>query len=616
MALVTSLLVLAPTFFMLEVYDRVLNSRNSTTLGMLLLLVLGAYVVMELLDLVRGALLAQAARQVDESLRGRLFDAAFAGSLLRGPRAGGTQAFADLKTLVDFIPSPAVTALLDSPASLVFLAIVFAISPLLGVVALVGAAVQVLIAWRTERSTMPALTAANRAAIEAQVYANGAMRNTLTIQAMGMLPGVRRRWMQAQRKFLQLQADASERNGLNTAGSRLVQTLQGSLLLGASCWLSLRGDFAGSGGLMIVVSTLGGRILAPLAQLVAQWRSVVQVRDAVNRLNELLAASPPVPDTMPLPAPRGRLTVEQVVASPPDSQAIILRGVSLVAQPGEVLVVVGPSGSGKSTLARLLTGVWPAKSGKVRLDGADVYDWNKDELGPHVGYLAQGVDLFDGTLAENIARFGSVDMGQVRAAADMVGLSDTINTWPDGFDTRVGDGGAFLSGGIRQRVGLARALYGQPRLVMLDEPNASLDEAGDAALAQALQRMKLAGATLVVMSHRTSILPVADRLLVMQDGAVALFGPRDEVLGCDAAPGGTGCGWWAWGWGVGLVVGRVPVHQRAMLRPQPAAPRWPWRAAPAALVPAAQQAGVASHERRAATTRSGLSGPLPAGLPA
>lgn len=529
-SLVTSLLILAPTYFMLEVYDRVLNSRNGTTLAMLLLLVLGAYAVMELLELVRAAVMSQAGLQVDAALRTRLFDVAFAANLRRGGRQGSTQLFTDLKTLREFLSSPAAMAMMDAPASLVFLLIVFVISPWLGLMALAGALVQVVIAVRTEQRTMPSLTAANRAAIEAQGYASGALRNTPVIEAMGMMGSIQRRWMGMQRRFLRLQADASDHNGLNNAAGRFVQTLQGSLILGAACWLSLKGGLLGGGGMMIVASTLGGRVLVPLAQLVTQWRVVVNARDAYGRLDTALGTAHAPQPGMPLAPPLGRLSVEAVMAAAPGTTAPILRGVSFTLQPGEVLVVVGPSAAGKTTLARLLTGVWPASAGKVRLDGVDVYAWNKDELGPHVGYLPQGVELFDGTLAENIARFGTVDADKVRAAAALVGLGPMIDALPQGYDTRIGEAGAFLSGGQRQRVGLARALYGMPRLLVLDEPNSSLDEAGDQALADTLRQLKVAGSTTILMSHRTSVLPLADKMLVLRDGQVALFGTRDEVL--------------------------------------------------------------------------------------
>jgi ATP-binding cassette subfamily C exporter for protease/lipase len=267
-----------------------------------------------------------------------------------------------------------------------------------------------------------------------------------------------------------------------------------------------------------------------LVQIVAQWQTVVNVRDAFSRLDNLLASVPLRPAGMPLPAPQGSLLVDNLLASAPGTQVPILKGVNFALQPGDVLAVVGPSASGKTTLARLLVGLWPAVNGKVRLDGADVYTWNKAELGPHMGYLPQGVELFDGSISENIARFGEVDPAKVQAAAQAVGLHEFILALPQGYDSQVGREGAMLSGGQRQRVALARAIYGKPAFVVLDEPNSSLDEQGDAALAGAISRLAAQGTTFVVMTHRTSVLSVANKMLVLRDGQTQLFGPRDEVL--------------------------------------------------------------------------------------
>jgi len=345
-----------------------------------------------------------------------------------------------------------------------------------------------------------------------------------------MLANIHRRWMDRQREFLGLQAEASDRAGAFQAASKLVQTTMASLLLGLGAWLILADALPGGPGMMIVGSVLGGRMLAPLVQVVSQWRTVVNLRDAWARLDQLLDKLPARPPAMPLPPPKGRLAVENLVAAAPGSQAPILKGLAFAVQPGEVLAVVGPSASGKTTLARLLMGLWPAASGKVRLDGADIFAWDKGELGPHLGYLPQGVELLEGTLAENIARFGEVSMAKVKAAAAAVGLHDLIESLPQGYDSPVGRDGAMLSGGQRQRVALARALYGDPVLVVLDEPNSSLDEAGDAALALAIQALKARGTTFVVMTHRSSVLGVADKMLVLRDGAQQAFGPRDEVL--------------------------------------------------------------------------------------
>ncbi len=528
-ALTAGLLVLAPTFYMFEVYGRVVDSRSHLTLAMLTLLVLLVFVVMEVLDWARAETLREAGELLDRRIAPRVFQAIYESNLRRiGPPS--IQPMNDLRTLRDFLPHPVLGAAMESPVALVFAVILFAISPALGWSALLGAVVQVALAWFNERSTSPPLLAANRAAMAAQQYADGSLRNAEVIEAMGMLASIHRRWMDRQREFLGLQAEASDRAGAFQAASKLVQTTMGSLLLGLGAWLILADALPGGPGMMIVGSVLGGRMLAPLVQVVSQWRAVVNLRDAWARLDQLLDKLPPRPPAMPLPPPKGRLAVENLVAAAPGSQVPILKGLAFALQPGEVLAVVGPSASGKTTLARLLMGLWPAASGKVRLDGADIFAWDKGELGPHLGYLPQGVELLEGTLAENIARFGEVSMAKVKAAAAAVGLHDLIESLPQGYDSPVGRDGAMLSGGQRQRVALARALYGDPVLVVLDEPNSSLDEAGDAALALAIQALKARGTTFVVMTHRSSVLGVADKMLVLRDGAQQAFGPRDEVL--------------------------------------------------------------------------------------
>ena len=528
-ALMGALLVLVPTVYMFEVYGRVVNSRSHMTLAMLTLGVVLAYVVMEVLDWARSETLREAGVLFDRRMAPRVFQAMYENNLRRlGPTS--VQPMNDLRTLRDFFPHPVVGAVMESPISLVFMVILFMANPLLGWSAVAGAVVQVLLAWLNERSTNPPLVQANRAAIGAQQYIDGSLRNAEVIEAMGMLKHIHRRWMDKQRDFLNLQAQASDKGGAFQAGSKFVQTVMGSALLGLGAWLVLQNTLAGGAGMMIVASVLGGRMLAPVVLAVSQWRAVVNVRDAWRRLDGLLAAVPEPAESMSLPAPRGVLQVEQIVAAAPGSNAPILRGVAFALAPGEVLGVVGPSASGKTTLARVLIGLWPSMGGKVRLDGADVFAWNKLELGPHLGYLPQGVELLDGTLAENIARFGEVDRAKVEAAARLVGLHDFILALPQGYDSPVGPGGAILSGGQRQRVALARALYGDPVFVVLDEPNSSLDEAGDAALLQAIAQMKARGTTFVVMTHRVSVLGVADKMLVLRDGTQQAFGPRDQVL--------------------------------------------------------------------------------------
>jgi ATP-binding cassette subfamily C exporter for protease/lipase len=529
-SLAISLLVLAPTGYMLEVYDRVVNARSHMTLAMLTIVVLGAYVVMELLDWARTEILRKAGRELDRKLSARVFDMMFEANLRRVP-GGSTQPMSDLRTVRDFLHAPVLTALMESPVSLVFMVLIFAMSPVLGWAAVAGGVVQTGIAWFNERATQPPLSQASRTSIAAQQYADGSLRNAEVIEAMGMLRNIHRRWMERQREFLRLQAVASDAGGTFQAAAKFVQQVMGSLLLGLGAWLLMRNQLNGGAGMMIIASVLGGRMLAPLVQAVSQWRAVVGVRDAWSRLEALMEQLPARKKGMALPQPKGALSVDGLVAGAPGSPVAIVRGIQFSLTPGQVLAVVGPSASGKTTLARLLVGLWPAGAGKVRLDGADVFVWDKAELGPQVGYLPQGVELFEGTLAENIARFGPVDMAKVIDAARLVGLHDYILSLPQGYESPVGRDGAMLSGGQRQRAALARALYGRPVFVVLDEPNSSLDEEGDAALAAAITEIKGQGTTFVVMTHRTSVLAVADMMLVLRDGAQQAFGPRDEVLG-------------------------------------------------------------------------------------
>ena len=528
-SLFASVLVLAPSGYMLEVYSRVVDSRSYGTLFWLTVVVLGAYALMELLEWARAEVMRAAAQRFDALLSTRVFDAVFAAKLRNVP--GGTaQPLQDFAKLRDFLFSPALLAIMEAPVAILMAVLLFLISPWLGWSAVVFGIAQTLVALWNERRTKQPLMQANQKAFQAQQYADGTLRNAEVIAAMGMLRATHQRWVQKQREFLNLQAQASESAGGFQALGKLLQTTLSSLLLGLACWLLLNNELHGGGGMMIVGSILGGRMLAPLVQVVAQWQAVIGVRESWQRLEALLAAVPKDPENMALPAPRGVLQVEQLMAGAPGSPGVIVRGVAFALQPGEVLAVVGPSASGKSTLARLLVGLWPAASGKVRLDGVDIFSWDKAELGPHVGYLPQGVELLEGTLAQNIARFGEVDMHKVRAAAQAVGVDALIESLPQGYETVVGPGGVRLSGGQRQRIGLARALYGAPTLIVLDEPNSNLDDEGDAALARAIAQASARGATVVVITHRTSVLGVAHKMLLIRDGVQQAFGPRDEVL--------------------------------------------------------------------------------------
>ncbi len=525
----TTVISLAPTGYMMEVYDRVVNSRNEKTLLMLTIAVLGAYVLLEALEYVRLKLMSHAGRQIELKLRFRIFDLALDGQLRRLP-LGGSQSFSDLKVVKDFLSSPACLAFFDAPLSMVFLILVFLIHPYLGFFSLAGAVLQFLVSYFAEKRTQQPFEQANKAALQSQSFAGGVFRSAQIVHALGMEKTIHDRWLTKQGNFLELQAEASDHAGFNAAVSKFIQTFQGSMILGLSCWLMLKGAFQGGGGLMIVASILGGRILMPLVQLTSQWRMIASFFDSYRRLDSVLKVIPQRLQGMALPTPQGVLAVEQATAAAPGGNQLILRGINFSLNPGELLVVLGPSGSGKSTLSRLLVGAWPCSAGKVRLDGVDVHAWNKDELGPYLGYLPQDVELLDGTLTDNIARFGLRDDDKLQHAVRMAGLTELVAQLPGGMDYALGDTGANLSGGERQRVALARALYGTPRLVVLDEPNSSLDEAGERQLMATLAELKQAQCTTVVMSHRANVVALADKMLILRDGQQQAFGPRDEVL--------------------------------------------------------------------------------------
>ena len=524
-----SLLILAPSVYMLEVYERVVNTRSHMTLAMLTVVVLFAFVVMEVLEWVRSEVMHEASLAFDRRMSGRIFTAIFEANLKRLP-GGSDQPMNDLRSVRDFLSTPVLLALMEAPVALTFLILIFAISPVLGWSAVVAAILVTFVGWLNERSTQPPLLAANRSAIAAQQYADGTLRNAQVIESMGMLGNIHKRWMGKQQEFLGLQAQASDHAGFYQAVSKFLQNTTSSMLLGLGAWLLLRNQLNGGEAYMIIGSILGGRVLAPLVQIVSQWQTVVNVRDAYSRLDSMLSTVALRPESMALPAPLGHLQVDGLIAGAPGIPVPILKGISFGLQPGDVLAVVGPSASGKTTLARLLVGLWPAINGKVRLDGVDVFTWDKLELGPHIGYLPQGVELFDGSMAENIARFGELDQAKVEAAARAIGLHEFILSLPQGYDSPVGREGTMLSGGQRQRVGLARAFYGNPPFIVLDEPNSSLDEQGDADLASAIKQLKAKGSTFIVMTHRTSVLSVADKMLVLREGQLQMFGPRDEVL--------------------------------------------------------------------------------------
>ncbi|GLO15017.1 alkaline protease secretion ATP-binding protein AprD [Pseudomonas putida] len=524
---VINVMMLTPAIYMLQVYDRALVSRNVTTLGMLTVLVVGLFLLMSALEMTRTRVLIRVGNCLDMDLNRRIFSAAFERNL---SRAGGNpaQALQDLAQVRQFLTGNGLFAFFDAPWTPIYLLVCYLIHPWLGLVTMIGSLILVGLAYLTEKATQKPLAEANQAAMSSASYANNNLRNAEVIEAMGMLPSIGKRWYQGHLRILQMQTLASDRAALISSTGRFVRITLQSLILGTGALLAIEGKI--TPGMMIACSILTGRALGPVEQVIASWKQLLGCRLAWGRLNDLLQDYPQRPPSMSLQRPVGMLAVENVIAGAPGTNTSIVRGVSFSLVPGESLGIIGPSASGKSTLARLLVGVWPAQAGKVRLDGADIFTWNKAELGPWLGYLPQDVELFEGTIAENIARFAEVDSDAVIRAARSSGVHDMILQFPLGYDTRLAADGSPLSGGQKQRIALARALYGEPNLVVLDEPNANLDDVGEKALVDALAELKARGATVILISHRPNVLCAVDKILMLRDGAVHMLGSRDEVF--------------------------------------------------------------------------------------
>ena len=529
---VINLLMLAPALYMLQVYDRVLASGNLMTLLMLTLMILGLFALMGALEWVRSQVVIRLGTQMDMRLNQRVYDAAFEAQLRTASPAAG-QALSDLTRLRQFATGNALFAFFDAPWFPVYLFVIFMFSPWLGLLALGGAVVLMLLAWINQRVSHGPLKAASEWSVEATQQASAHLRNSEAIEVMGMLDTLRERWLAQHTAFLTQQNLASEKTATVSAWSKGVRLALQSLVLGLGAWLAVQGQM--TAGMMIAGSILMGRVLSPIDQLIGVWKQWSSARLAYQRLEALLQAYPPRPRRMALPAPTGELSVEQLGACAPGTRRATLANLSFALPAGQVLGVIGPSGCGKSTLARLLVGVWQPVTGKVRLDGADLSQWDKHQLGPHLGYLPQDIQLFAGTIAHNIARFAEVNADKVLAAAQMAGVHELILQLPQGYDTVLGDSGAGLSGGQKQRIGLARAVYGLPAVIVLDEPNSNLDDAGEQALLQAITRLKTLKRTLILITHKPNVLTLTDQLLILREGQLQAFGPTASVLAAPAS---------------------------------------------------------------------------------
>lgn len=524
---VVNLLMLVPTIYMLQIYDRVLTSRNQETLIGLTVIMIAMYFVIGFLEWIRSQLLIRLGNRMDQRLSGKVFRAAFEKSLRVGS-TNASQYFSDLTNVRQFLTGHGLFAFFDSPWTPIFIIVIFYMHPMLGIFSIVSAVFLLCMAVLTEVVSKKPLSEANKLHSIAVTFAGANLRNAEAIEAMGMMTHVRGHWYEKHLKFLKLQAMASERASVVSSVTKAARLIAQSSILGLGAYLAIQNII--TPGMMIAASILMGRALSPVEMAIGTWKQFLSTRSSYQRLEEILTVFPDREGGMSLPPPTGQLVVSNLIAGPPGTNKQILRGVNFAVAPGDIVAIIGPSAAGKTTLARMIVGIWPPFVGGVRLDGVEVSTWDKGELGPFIGYLPQDIELLEGTVAENIARFGAIDAEKVVAAAKDAGIHEMVLQFPGGYDSPIGEGGLVLSGGQKQRIALARAIYDDPVLVVLDEPNSNLDDAGELALLNTLVKLKEAQKTIFVITHRTSILSIVDKVLLMVNGVGQAYGPRDEVL--------------------------------------------------------------------------------------
>ena len=526
-SLVINVLLLAPTVYMMQVSERVMLSRNMSTLLMLSLLVVFVLAVMGALEWARTRIMVSIGVRLDNTLGMRLLATAHRFGIEEVGDRGG-RLLSDLSVVRGFITGYGALAALDAPWIPIFIFVAFLLHPTFAMVVCIGSLLMLALTWFTARATRAPLDRASASAAEVQRFAATNMRHGEVIEAMGMLPAMVKRWQQRQGRYVLEQARASDRAGMLSGMSKFVRMTNQSIAMGAGGMLFLAGEV--SPGIIFAASLLSARITQPVDQLLGTWAQWGNVRDSWKRLDDALRYAEKTYSGVTLPAPKGEVTLEGVFAGPPGSATTFLQNISLKIPAGSSVAIVGSSASGKSTLLRIITGVWVPKVGTVRIDGADLRTWPRNELGPYLGYLPQDVELIEGTVAENIARLGAIDSEKIIAAAQAAGVHDMILGLKEGYGTQVGANGNFLSGGQKQRIALARAMYGNPPLLVLDEPNANLDESGEVALDVALQAARARGQTALIVSHRPIAIRNCNLMLVMHAGQVSIYGPRDQVL--------------------------------------------------------------------------------------
>jgi ATP-binding cassette subfamily C protein EexD len=526
-SLFINLLMLVPPLYMLQLYDRVLTSRSEDTLIMLTLIVVVLFITMALLEIVRSKVLVKIGNKLDSILSQRIFNTLFE-LANKHPGKASSMPLNDLTQVRQFLTGNGLFAFFDAPWIPIYIAVLFMFHPMFGLFAIFAAIVLIVFTIINEYSTKEKLLQANQLSRASTMYVDSNLRNAEVINAMGMKENIRGIWEEKYHGFLTAQNEASNKAGLWSNISKSSRMMFQSLILGLGGYLAINMEV--SPGMMIAGSIIMGRALAPLDLIINSWKGFSSARTSYGRVEALLNDFPKDKEYMKLPSPTGEMLLENVVVVPPGSKQPSIKGISMMVNKGDVVGIIGPSAAGKSSLARAILGLWPLLQGKVRLDKADIHQWKKEDLGQYIGYLPQDIELFEGTVSQNIARFRDVDSDKVVEAAQKAGVHEMILRLPDGYDTRIGAGGATLSGGQRQRIGFARAIYDNPVLVVLDEPNSNLDDHGEAALVRAINVLKQNGTTVIIITHRPSILQVTNKLAVVKSGTLEMYGNTKEVL--------------------------------------------------------------------------------------
>jgi ATP-binding cassette subfamily C protein RsaD len=520
-----NVLALVSPLYMMQVYDRVLSSRNVATLIVLTLICVFLFLVYGVLEALRTQVLVRGGLKFDGVVRDPMFRTVLDSTLNR--RGAGGQAFRDMDQVREFMTGGLI-AFCDAPWTPVFVIVSWLLHPFFGILSIVSCIIIFGLAVMNDTATKKPLQLATMASIAAQNDAGSTLRNAEVMRAMGMWGGLQARWRTRRDEQVAWQAAASDAGGAVMSGIKVFRNIVQTLILGGGAYLAIEGKL--TPGSMVAGSILVGRALAPIEGAVGQWKNYLGTRGAWDRLQTMLRQEKSAEDHMPLPEPRGVLSAEAASIMPPGAQQPTMRQASFRIDAGTAVALVGPSAAGKSSLLRGIVGVWPCAAGVIRLDGYDIKQWDPEKLGRHIGYLPQDIELFSGTVAQNIARFTEYEPQEVIQAATLAGVHEMVQALPNGYDTAIGEGGASLSGGQRQRLALARAVFRMPALLVLDEPNASLDQVGEAALMEAMNRLKAAKRTVIFATHKANLLSQADYIMVINQGVIADFGPRDTML--------------------------------------------------------------------------------------